>query len=377
MTMRYVLGIMLMVLGLEQGALAAPRVPASPQEVVAILPERPFAAAVPGAALSLSDSLQQAEQLLALAHQSGDPRYLGYAEAQLSHWLTQPAVPDEALLMRARIRQFNHQFGAAMIDLAQVLQHQPGHPEALLLQSSIYLVRADYALARQSCQRLRNFSTLSLALICEAQVDAVNGHGPQAETTMTRLLPLVASLEPGQQSWFYLALGDLYVRQNKLAQAENYYRRLDTNSPAALTALADVLLQQKRYPEVRKLLLNSQQHDGLLLRLALAEQAMNTAQAKVLTQTLAQRFAALRLRGDNSHLREEAMFSFYLQHDAAKALRLASANWQQQREPQDAEIYWQVARASGSASDLAILQQWLKQSGLQDQQLTPVYGAKT
>ena len=94
----------------------------------------------------------------------------------------------------------------------------------------------------------------------------------------------------------------------------------------------------------------------------------------------AQRFAALRMRGDNSHLREEAMFSFYLQQDNARALLLARANWQQQREPQDAEIYWQIAVASQSAADLAVLQKWLTGTGLQDRLLQAAtrlaYGAK-
>lgn len=376
--MRYVVGIMLLAFGLEQGALAAPRVPASPQEVLAVLPESlPLRSQT---ASTLPDSVQQAGQLLALAQQSGDPRYLGYAEARLNHWLQQPVVAADVLLMRARIRQFNHQFDAALSDLAQVLQRQPADAEALLLVASIHQLRADYGPALASCRRLRNFDTLTLALICEAGIDAVNGRAVQAENTLQRLLPVVASLELGQQDWFYLIYGDLLLRQGRLAQAESYYRRLDRNHPVALAALADVWLQQKRYAEVQKLLLNHQQHDGLLLRLALAEQALHSPQVMVLTRTLAQRFAALRMRGDNSHLREEAMFSFYLQQDNARALLLARANWQQQREPQDAEIYWQIAVASQSAADLAVLQKWLTGTGLQDRLLQAAtrlaYGAK-
>jgi Tfp pilus assembly protein PilF len=358
---------MLLAIGLEQGVFAAPRVPTNPQEVLEVLPEKIFVPAVSNnAAPDLIERLTQAESLLQHAQQTGDPRYLGYAEAQLKPWLTQATIPDDVLVMRARLRQFNHQFANALIDLSQVLQHQPNHPEALLLQASIYQVRADYPQARSACQRLRSLSTLILALVCEAQVDGLNGNSDKAYAAMKRLASVVTSMDVGQQAWFYLAWGDLAVRRGQLADAERYYRQLDMMSPSALAALSDVLLLQKRYAEVQKLLANYQQHDGLLLRLAIAEKGLKTARAPALAEILKARFAALRQRADNSHLREEAMFNLYVQNDSAKALVLARANWQQQREPQDTEIYWQLAQATQSTADINILQQWLKLTGLQD-----------
>ena len=371
--MRYVLCIMLLAMSIEQGVFAAPRVPSNPQEVLERLPENVFVPAVVNAKKpDLTEALTQAQTLLAHSQQTGDPRYLGYAEAQLQPWLSQATIPDDVLLMRARLRQFNHQFASALIDIAQVLQHQANHPEALLLQASIYQVRGDYSQARSACQRMRSLSTLMLALACEAQVDGLNGQSDKALKTMTLLLPSVKNLEACQQEWFYLALGDLAVRRGQLADAEQYYRRLDMSSPAALSSLSDVLLMQKRYAEVQKLLINYQQHDGLLLRLAIAEKALNTLQAQALAQTLQQRFTALRLRGDNSHLREEALFAFYVQEDVTKALVLARANWQQQREAQDAEVYGLLAQKTQSSADINILKTWLKQTGLQDVYLTPL-----
>ncbi len=365
--MRYVLCIMLLAMGLEQGACAAPRVPTNPQEVLETLPEKLFVPVATNTATpDLTERLAQAENLLAHAQQTGDPRYLGYAEAQLNPWLTQRNTPDDVLLMRARIRQFNHQFANALMDIAQVLQHQPKHSEALLLQASIYLVRADYSQARSSCQRLRSLSTLVLSVICEAQVDGLNGQSDKALATMKQLSSSVNSLEPSQQAWFYLAMGDLAVRRGQLADAEQYYRRLDLTSPEALAAISDVLLLQNRDAEVKKLLVNYQQHDGLLLRLAIAEKNLKTPQANALAQTLAARFLALRQRAENSHLREEALFEWHVQANTSKALALARANWQQQREPQDAEIYWQLAQQTQSNTDLAVLTIWLKQSKLQD-----------
>ena len=202
--MRYVLCIMLLAMSIEQGVFAAPRVPSNPQEVLERLPENVFVPAVVNAKKpDLTEALTQAQTLLAHSQQTGDPRYLGYAEAQLQPWLSQAAIPDDVLLMRARLRQFNHQFASALIDIAQVLQHQANHPEALLLQASIYQVRGDYSQARSACQRMRSLSTLMLALACEAQVDGLNGESDKALKTMTLLLSSVKNLEAGQQEWFY------------------------------------------------------------------------------------------------------------------------------------------------------------------------------
>ena len=362
--MRYVLCIIVLAMSWVQGAYAAPRVPTHLQEVIAVLPPK-ITTPVVAQNLSLEQSLLQIQALLLQAEKTGDPRYLGYAEAQLQPLTNKAAVDDEVLLLRAKIYQFNHRFAQAQIDIAQVLQHQPTHPQALLLQASIYQVRAEFDLARQSCQRLRSFSTLSLALICEAQVDSLNGKAAQSMQTMHTLLASVNRLEPSQQTWFYLGLGDVAMRQGEFKQAETYYRRLDNNQPVVLAALADVLLAQKRYTEVSQYLRNYQQHDALLLRFAIAQQALNLP-VNDLINTLNARFAALRLRGDNSHLREQAMFSLQLLHEPQQALLLARDNWQQQREPQDAQIYWSSAQATQAKSDLKIIKTWLQKTQLQD-----------
>lgn len=362
--MRYVLCIIVLAMSCVQGAYAAPRVPTHLQEVVAVLPPK-ITTPVVAQNFSLEQRVLQIQALLLQAETTGDPRYLGYAQAQLQPLTHKAVIDDEVLLLRAKINQFNHHFAQAQIDIVQVLQHQPTHPQALLLQAAIYQIKAEFALARQSCQRLRTLSTLSLAVICEAQVNALNGQATQAIQTMHTLLASVNSLEPSQQTWFYLALGDAAMRQGNFKQAESYYRRLDMNQPVALAALADVLLAQKRYTEVSQYLLSYQQHDGLLLRFAIAQQALNLP-VDALVSTLNARFNALSLRGDNSHLREKAIFTLRLLHQPQQALALAQQNWQQQREPQDASIYWDSAQATQAKNDLKILKKWLQQSQLQD-----------
>ncbi|RZU47245.1 Tfp pilus assembly protein PilF [Fluviicoccus keumensis] len=377
--MFYVLCIILAAL-VGSGAHAEPRIPRSPAEVIAHLPQRPAILRAdrnssPGAD-TVEDSLEQVTQLMAQAHRTGDPRYMGYAEAVLGRIAQKPPLPDEVLLLQARIHQFNHRFGNALIDLTQILQHDPHHPQALLLQASIYQVRGEYALARQGCQRIRSLANLSLALICEAQVDAMNGRAKPAEKTLASLLTVADSLAPDQKVWFFLGYGDLLLRLGEVRRAEQLYRRLPVQDPAVRAALADVLLRQHRPAEVMTLLEGDRQQDGLLLRLGLAEKALGLASAGQTIAALDARFKALRLRGEVSHLREEAIFALYLKNDRSKALALARANWLQQRETPDFEVYWQAALANDSESDRAVLKKWMLGSGFQDDSLLSGHAAR-
>ena len=60
-----------------------------------------------------------AQAQIGLARSESDPRYLGHAQATLAHWWGQRELPARVRLLRATIRQSNHEFGAA-IQFAQL-----------------------------------------------------------------------------------------------------------------------------------------------------------------------------------------------------------------------------------------------------------------
>src|SRR5689334_14412602 len=53
---------------------------------------------------------------LKLATRSGDPRFLGYAQAALANWWTDVAPPPRIALVRAEIKQKRHEFKSALAD---------------------------------------------------------------------------------------------------------------------------------------------------------------------------------------------------------------------------------------------------------------------
>lgn len=348
-------------------AMSAPRIPAHDNDVLEELPPRRVSVQATTPAAPATQAQLQADTLalLQLAQREGDPRYLGYAEAQLRRL---PSAPGTWLL-RARLRQATHHFSAALADLQRVLQEVPDHSEALLLQASIHQVRGDYALARASCLRIRQLDLLQLALACRAQADGLSGKGESALRQLQSLAALDTGLTPDQRTWIHLALGDLATRLGQPELAGAAYRSVQDQGPDALAAYADWLLANNRPAAVVAALREDTRHDGLLLRLAMAEQRLGLPSARLHAQELARRFAALAARGEPVHLREEAMFALELQENAARALQLARHNWTQQREPADLLVYYRAAQARQSASDLALLQEWRRVRRLQDSRL--------
>ena len=115
--------------------------------------------------------------------------------------------------------------------------------------------------------------------------------------------------------------------------------------------------------------------DALLLRTALAQQALGRPEAAASIATLRARFAASRLRGDTVHRREEARFALHLDANPAAALRLAQENWSVQREPADLRILAEAAAAMGDATAKNIVRAWLVQTRLEYPKVAALVGA--
>src|SRR5262249_28550584 len=159
-------------------------------------------------------------------------------------------------------------------------------------------------------------------------------------------------------------LAELAARQGHALAAEARYRQalaLGRPDGYLLGSYADFLLDAGRRDEVVALLQGETAADNLLLRLAEASGEH--------VEELAARYAASRARGDRIHLREEARFTLRLRHDARAALALALENWAIQREPADARVLLEAARAAGDRDAARPALAWLRESGLEDPQL--------
>ena len=117
-------------------AQAAPYTPKADNEVLERLPFKASAAEgrqLRGLRRAVAEQPQSLERAVALARRyfdlasaEGDPRYVGYTEAVIRPWSSAADPPAEILVMRALLRQYRHEFDAALADLARAAALAPG-----------------------------------------------------------------------------------------------------------------------------------------------------------------------------------------------------------------------------------------------------------
>lgn len=303
----------------------------------------------------------------------GDPRYLGRAQSALAPWSGADA-PPEVKLLRAVILQSNHDFAGALALLAQIIRAHPDTPQAWLTRAAIHQAQADYAASIADCGQ---FARMIIGLapdICTASAMSLTGHAPLALHAVAISLQTnaaEAARQPAVAMWGLTLAAETAERLDDPG-AQDWFSRalaLDERDPYLLGAWSDYLLDHDRPREVARLLARFTRIDPLLLRLALAEQALHDNALPGHIADLAARFEASRLRGDTVHRREEARFQLALMKQPARALELARANWEVQREPADARILFECALAAHTpqAADPALA--WLRDNHVQDNAL--------
>ena len=367
-------------------AAAIPYVPAEDAKVLERVPARggaqarelarlrATAVAAPadvGAAVALADGYYR------VAQREGDPRYLGYAQAALARWWKDADAPTAVLVTRATILQSSHAFDAALADLGRAIAREPRNGRALLVRSTVLAVQGRYADARADCTRLFGLVPEFYVFTCVAAVDSLNGSTDAAVATLRRELAKLPPADADARAWGESLLGEFAHRRDD-PEAETSFRAALAADPGdlyTLGAYADWLLDHGRAAEVLPLTGRDARVDALLLRTALAQQALGRPEAAASIATLRARFAASRLRGDTVHRREEARFALHLDANPAAALRLAQENWAVQREPADLRILAEAAAATGDATAKNVVREWLAQTRLEYPKVAALTGA--
>ncbi len=358
--------------------LAVPRVPADDGEVLERLPLRPrdpawaqlrslrnAALAAPADAAAV---VPLARRYFELAMAEGDPRYVGYAQAALAPWSGADRAPAEVLVLRALLRQYRHDFEGALADLELAAQRDPQDEEARAWRAAIFMVRADYPAAAHECTALAPLTDELQATGCSTYVEAATGRTRSAYARLNAALERAPQAGPVQRLWVRTRLAEMSARLGDAAAAEGHFNSalaLGLNDNFLLAAYADFLLEQRRSREVVTLLKDWARSDTLLLRLALAERELGLPDAARHAQILGERFAAEAQRGERLHLAEEARYLLELRGDAAAALAAAVENWNSQREPRDALILLQAARAARNPAAAAPALEWLDRTGFE------------
>jgi predicted Zn-dependent protease len=314
-----------------------------------------------------SAALRLAQVHVGLARDEADPRHFGRAEAVLAPWLAATNPPTEAWVLRSAVRQGSHDFDGAMADLDAAVAAEPTHVGAWLARLTIQCVRSDFEGARRSAARLLRSGDELVATAAAAQVASLTGNSAGAARILETAVGRNPSATPGMRSWCLALLADIRTRRGEPVPADAAFRNaldLTPRDPQLLGAYADFLLDHGRGAEVGPLLEGFPQVDALQLRVAEAE-TDPTVRARTV-ERLRSGIELNRARGDRVHLREEARFHLRLLGDASGALALAQENWKVQREPADARMLLESAKAAGDAEVARRILDTLRAQGLED-----------
>ncbi|HEU5294191.1 MAG TPA: hypothetical protein VFU71_05340 [Burkholderiaceae bacterium] len=313
-------------------------------------------------------AVRLAEAYVERAGADGDPRYVGYAQATLQPWWRASDPPPSVRVMRAIVLQYDHRFDDALADLYAAVRTQPDDALAWAWITAIHLVRADLDRARQACDRLDELTPDLVGAACHAQIDALSGRATQAATSLRSALQADPGADPALRLWALTRLAETEERRGDVTSAERAYRdalALRVPDVYLLSAYADFLLDNGRAADVMPLLKDHARADVLLLRLAIAAKAVRDPKRDALARELAARFDAARARGDVSHRKEESRFALAVVDEAERALALASANYEQQREVADARILLEAALAARRRAAAQPVLQWMDATGVE------------
>lgn len=364
-------------------SLADAYIPANDRDVVEVLPYRDSAAvaalriataAHTHSAENRAATLNLVRAALDAARSEGDPRFLGQAAALLAPLLARSPDDPEAMILRATILQATHDFAQSLKILDRVIARYPNDPQALLTRASVRLVRGDNEGSLEDCGRFAQSHTGLGPDSCIAAAMAARGLGATALRALT-LSYAANSLEAARAPRIAL-FAAIVAAETAVAignsSARSWFdaaREIAPQDPYLLASYTDFLLAEGQANEVVELLSGKRAIDPLLLRLAIAERMTGHPAATADAADLLSRFAAAHLRGDTIHRREEARFRLTLLGDAAGARDLACANWQVQREAQDAAILLAAAIAAGDRATAAMARAAIQAAGWREDAL--------
>ena len=351
-------------------------IPATDDTVLETLPAVTGAEEIRRLQTLLKEDPQDPSRIVALARayvsigkREYDSRYYGYAEALLAPYVSTSKNPD-ILLAEADILQHRHEYARALSALGKVLALRPGDGQALLTRAVIYQVQGNFKAASSDCRASIGHTSLLLSTICITEIDSLTGRLKESRDALTLLYARnEAGADPEERSWALTVLAEMHQRLDDSAKAEEYFRKALQVNPRdyyVLAALSDLLLAQKRDVEARELLKPFSAINPLLLRLALAEKSLQDNAVQRHLADLASRFEINRERGEKVHLRDEARYRLVLLGDAKTAFALAEANWENSKEPADADIYLSAAFASGEKQKAQKIFAWQQENRLQD-----------
>ena len=231
------------------------------------------------------------------------------------------------------------------------------------------MVTGDMQGAAADCASLPARVAPIVSQICKARIEALTGEGARGRQRLTRAIADGDGSNPAMRRFAVIVLADLTAGLGEDQDAERLYTEASSDGSGdapLLAAHADQLLDLGRPADALALLEDKGEADILLLRRAIAAKRTGDRRLAQWQAILDERFAAAAAGGVRVHLREEARYRLEVKGDAAGALDLALANWEVQKEPADARLLADCARAAGKAEAASTVKDFAARTKLAD-----------
>ena len=305
------------------------------------------------------------------ARQTRESRYFTRAEALLQPWIAAPAAPAALLELQADILQNRHDFAAARELLDRAVRQAPRDAGSRLLRATVNAVQGRFDQARPDCLAVLALGESVAGSTCLAQVLGSTGRIAEAQALLQPLLNRQLDSKP-LRAWALSLLADFSDRRGDTAGAERTLRevlKIEPYNEAARSALCDLLIDRGATREAMALLDLPHPSYGLLVRIARVQALRHDAALPRTRARLAEIDRLAEQRGDVPHSREQTLLALHVDADEERALALAKANFEAQRETIDVRLLARAARARHDRAMLAELRQWLQATGFEDRRL--------
>jgi tetratricopeptide (TPR) repeat protein len=389
------LGVLIMSMGLVASCYAAGQarqfVPTNDSDVIETLAPRILsmprkAASTEVKKLSVKAAAEAAQRAISLSRETGDPRYLGQAQALLSPWWDKSDAPLVIAVLQATIQQSRHEFDMAKMLLTTRLNSAPNkglvqgtvdnaaRSQGWLTLATIERVSGQYASSLAACARVSESDPVALQLYataCELETRSLMGQYDFARKEFAALI--LQTHSASLKSWLWSLSAENEERAGRDEASLKAYQnglKLQEDTYSALAA-SDLLLRKNQAAAALKILENQPASDAVIIRRAFAKKMLGDTDWKVLLTEVRDRFKAMDLRGDDSrtHAREQALAHLWLEEDGVKALAAAKLNLTLQKEPIDWWIAVQSAQLLKDQSAIATLRKEWQVIGLKDARL--------
>ncbi len=236
-------------------------------------------------------------------------------------------------------------------------------------------VRGEYNEAFRIAEKLEDVAGAVPSSLCRAPLLVMVGRSHQAKQLLDEIQQEAVENFPSVLPWIETvraeasaALGETDVQRKHF---ENGLEQEPENLPL-LRRYADFLMERGENRKVIKLLIDHIEDTGILLRLTIAARRDADWRFEQWSKSLDDRFAEIRLRGSEPHGRFESRYELQVKDDPQRALTLAKANWERQKEMLDALVFLEAAVAAGDRSSATSVLNFIREHGTKHVMLDPL-----